>query len=77
MSFNPSEIAAEIKKLYPNFKIEYNPDLRQVIADKWPMSIDDSEAKKDWGWKPKYDLKSMTSLMLEKLEEKYKAIKLK
>jgi threonine 3-dehydrogenase len=77
MSFNPIEIAIEIKKLYPKFKIEYNPDFRQAIADKWPKSIDDSEAKKDWGWKPKYDLKAMTSLMLEKLEEKYNTINLK
>ena len=77
MSFNPIEIAIEIKNIYPKFKIEYNPDFRQAIADKWPKSIDDNEAKKDWGWKPKYDLKAMTSLMLEKLEEKYNTIKLK
>tara|TARA_B110000908_G_scaffold165316_1_gene214590 strand:- start:722 stop:1678 length:957 start_codon:yes stop_codon:yes gene_type:complete len=76
MSFNPNEISAEIKKLYPDFEIEYNPDFRQEIADKWPMSIDDNEAIKDWSWKPKHDLKSMTSVMLEKLEEKYNTIKL-
>jgi len=40
------------------------------------MSIDDNEARKDWSWKPKHDLKSMTSVMLEKLEEKYNTIKL-
>ena len=76
MSFDPSEISAEIKKSYPDFKIEYTPDFRQQIADKWPKSIDDNEARKDWNWKPKYDLKSMTSVMLEKLEEKYNTIKL-
>ena len=75
MSFNPSEIFDEIKKLYPKFEIEYNPDFRQTIADKWPKSIDDSEAQKDWGWKPRFNLKSMTSLMLKKLEEKYNTIK--
>ena len=75
MSFNPSEIFDEIKKLYLNFEIEYNPDFRQTIADKWPKSIDDSEAQKDWGWKPRFNLKSMTSLMLKKLEEKYNTIK--
>ena len=78
MSFSPSEIATEIKKLYPKFEIEYNPDFRQLIADKWPKSINDNEAQEDWGWKPKHDLKSMTLLMLEKLEEKYNTtIKLK
>ena len=75
MSFNPAEISDEIKKLYPKFEIEYKPDFRQSIADKWPKSIDDSEAQKDWGWKSRFNLKSMTSLMLEKLEEKYNTIK--
>ena len=77
MSFSPSEIATEIKNLYPKFKIEYNPDFRQLIADKWPKSIDDNEAQEDWSWKPKHDLKSMTLLMSEKLEEKYNTFKLK
>ena len=77
MSFDPSEITAEIKKLYPNFKVEYNADFRQEIADKWPKSINDNEARKDWNWKPKYDLKSMTLVMLEKLEEKYNTTTLK
>ena len=71
MSFSPSEIYNEIKKSYPNFKIEYNPDFRQKIADKWPKSIDDKEARNDWGWKPEYNLSSMTLEMLEKLKEKY------
>ena len=75
MSFSPSEIATEIKNLYPKFKIEYNPDFRQLIADKWPKSINDNEAQEDWSWKPKHDLKSMTLLMSEKLEEKYNTIK--
>ena len=77
MSFSPSEIASEIQKLCPNFKVEYNVDYRQEIADKWPKTINDDEARKDWGWKPKYDLKSMTVLMLEKLKEKYNISALK
>jgi len=77
MSFSPSEIASEIQKLCPNFKVEYNVDFRQEIADKWPKSINDDEARKDWDWKPKYDLKSMTALMLEKLKEIYNTSTLK
>jgi len=77
MSFSPREITAEIQKLYPNFKVEYNADFRQEIADKWPKSINDDEARKDWDWKPKYDLKSMTVLMLEKLKEIYNTSTLK
>jgi nucleoside-diphosphate-sugar epimerase len=74
MSFSPNEIYKEIKKSFPNFKIEYNIDFRQTIADKWPKSIDDNEARNDWGWNPKYNLTSMTSIMLEKLKEKYNKI---
>ena len=77
MSFSPNEITEEIQKLYPNFKVEYNADFRQEIADKWPKSINDDEARKDWNWKPKYDLKLMTLVMLEKLEEKYNTTTLK
>jgi nucleoside-diphosphate-sugar epimerase len=73
MSFSPKEIHASIKEFYPDFEIEYSPDFRQQIADKWPMSIDDAEARKDWNWKPKYDLEGMTKVMLEKLNHKYKS----
>ena len=69
MSFTPKQIAAEIKKHIPEFKISYNPDFRQKIADSWPASIDDSEARKDWGWKHEYDLERMTEVMLENLSK--------
>jgi len=70
MSFSAGELAAEIKKYIPDFKCEYKPDFRQAIADSWPMSIDDSVARKDWGWKPDYDLAAMTKDMIEKLSKK-------
>ncbi len=68
MSFSPKEIATEIKKHVPDFKISYQPDYRQPIADSWPQSIDDSVARKDWGWKEEYDLAAMTKDMLENLK---------
>jgi nucleoside-diphosphate-sugar epimerase len=67
MSFSPKEIAAEIKKHIPEFKIDYKPDYRQTIADSWPQSIDDSVARMDWGWKEEYDLAAMAKDMLENL----------
>ncbi len=67
MSFTPTEIAAEIKKHIPEFTITYEPDFRQKIADSWPASIDDAEARKDWNWKHKFDLGTMTADMLENL----------
>lgn len=71
MSFDPETIAAEIKKHIPSFKLTYNVDpVRQAIADSWPNSLDDSAARKEWGWKPKYDLAKMTKDMLEKLKIK-------
>jgi nucleoside-diphosphate-sugar epimerase len=67
MSFTPIEIAAEIKKHIPEFSITYNPDFRQKIADSWPASIDDSEARKDWNWHHEFNLETMTIDMLEHL----------
>jgi nucleoside-diphosphate-sugar epimerase len=67
MSFSPMEIAAEIKKHIPDFKISYQPDFRQAIADSWPKSIDDSAARKDWGWSHQYGLKEMTKEILANL----------
>ncbi len=73
MSFSPEEIYEEIKKEIPDFKMDYNVnDKLQKIADSWPNSLDDSAAKEEWGWKPKYDLTSMTKDMIEKLTKKLK-----
>ena len=75
MSFSPSQIAAEIKKKYSNFRVKFVPDFRQEIAEKWPKTIDDTPAQNDWNWTPKYDLEAMTIVMLEKLEEQYNKLK--
>ncbi len=69
ISFTPEQIAAEIKKHIPEFKISYEPDFRQAIADSWPQSIDDSRAQQDWGWTPKHSMESMTKDMLMHLNE--------
>ncbi|MGN5954549.1 NAD-dependent epimerase/dehydratase family protein [Sphingobacterium lactis] len=71
ISFTPKEIAEEIKKILPNFEISYSEnDPRQSIADSWPKSIDDSEARNDWGWAPTFDLTGMTKDMLDNLKIK-------
>ena len=70
-SFSPKEIAIEIGKKLPGFQISYNPDFRQQIADSWPASIDDEQAKVDWGWKPQFDLLGITSDMLHHLKQKF------
>jgi nucleoside-diphosphate-sugar epimerase len=72
ISFNPAEIAAEIKKHIPEFTITYNPDFRQQIAESWPQSIDDSVARADWGWNHKYGLAEMTEIMLKEIGKKLK-----
>jgi nucleoside-diphosphate-sugar epimerase len=64
-SFSPSEISSEIKKHIPDFKISYQPDFRQQIAEGWPQSINDSQARNDWGWKHEYDLPTLVKDMLE------------
>lgn len=69
ISFSPAEIAAEIAKHQPGFRIDYAPDYRQQIADSWPQSIDDSVARADWGWKHEFDLARMTADMLVNLKK--------
>ena len=70
ISFSPQEIANEIKKNIPSFKIKYKPDFRQKIAESWPQSINDALARKDWGWKPSFTLSRMTKDMIENLSKK-------
>ncbi len=71
ISFSAGELASEIKKYIPEFRCEYKPDFRQAIADSWPMSIDDSVARQEWGWKPKYGLAMMAKDMIEKLSKRF------
>jgi nucleoside-diphosphate-sugar epimerase len=68
VSFAPEEIAAQIKKHIPEFKIDYKADFRQNIADSWPKSIDDSAARKDWNWKHKFGLEEMVADMIKNLK---------
>jgi len=71
MSFDPEQLAAEIRKHIPGFELSYNVDpVRQGIANSWPNSLDDSAARAEWGWNPKYDLAAMTTDMLTKLKIK-------
>lgn len=70
VSFSPKEISEEISKHILDFNISYRSDYRQDIADSWPQSIDDSTAQADWGWKPDFDLKTMTEDMLSNLSKK-------
>lgn len=72
MSFDPEIICNNIKKYMPDFHMEYKVDpLRQAIAESWPNSLDDTCAREEWGWKPEYDLDSMTQDMLAKLKIRF------
>ena len=76
MSVTPDEVAAEIRRHIPTFAIDYDVDpVRQAIADSWPHSLDDEEARADWGWAPRYDLRRMTADMLTRLKSRISAAK--
>ena len=67
VSFTPKELEKQIKIYFPNFNVKFKPDYRQKIAESWPDSIDDQEAKADWGWKAKFNLEKLTSDMFKNL----------
>lgn len=69
MSFTPAQLAAAIQRRLPHFRIRYEPDFRAAIARTWPASIDDSLARRDWGWRPRFDLEAMADNMLFTLSE--------
>lgn len=76
MSFTPERLAEEIRTHLPDFEIDYDVDpVRQAIADSWPRSLDDSLARREWDWSPRYGLEAMTADMLEKLRGKLRSIK--
>jgi nucleoside-diphosphate-sugar epimerase len=70
-SFSPEELANEIQSYIPDFKISYNKDYRQEIADSWPDSLEDSLAKDHWGWQAKYNMQKLVKEMIENLNKKY------
>jgi nucleoside-diphosphate-sugar epimerase len=67
MSFTPAELASEIRRHVPGFECRYEPDFRQRIAASWPAVVDDSRAREDWGWRPRYDLPGLVEDMLRNL----------
>ncbi len=67
LSFSAEELAAALQQRIPGFEVEYRPDFRQAIADSWPASIDDRQARADWGWQPAFDLDAMVDDMIEHL----------
>ena len=62
MSFTPAELCAAIQRRLPRFHVDYRPDFRDLIARSWPQSVDDSAARRDWGWQPSFDLDVRPSL---------------
>ena len=72
MSFEPETLFAAIRKYIPTLKVRYEVDpVRQAIADSWPDRMDDSCARKEWGWSPTYDLDSMVRDMIANLRKKF------
>lgn len=73
VSFSPQEIAQELAKHLPQLNVTYVPDFHQAIADSWPTSIDDSDARRDWGWQHQYGLPELVRAMFTHIKEKLSA----
>jgi nucleoside-diphosphate-sugar epimerase len=69
MSFTPHQLATALAQRIDGFVLQCVPDFRQQIAASWPRSIDDSVARRDWGWAPQYDLAAMVDDMLSNLRK--------
>ena len=67
LSFTAGELAAEVAKRVAGFTCDFQPDFRQAIADSWPDTVDDSAARRDWGWSPDYDLPALVEVMLREM----------
>jgi nucleoside-diphosphate-sugar epimerase len=72
LDFTPLELADSIRKYIPDFVLSFDPDFRQAIADTWPQTVNDQQARNDWGWSPQFNLDNMTKSMLEVLSHKIK-----
>jgi len=73
-SFSPKQITDLIRKYQADFSIDYKPDFRQAIADSWPKIIDDSDARKDWNWNPKFDMAEMVEIMYSNIKKLYEPV---
>ena len=73
-SAKASDIAELVNKVFPDSAISYSPDInRQKIVDSWPAIVDDTNAKKDWGWKPNYDInRAFSEYLIPEIQNKYK-----
>lgn len=69
-SFTAGELAEAIARRIPGFTVRFEPDHRQDIADSWPSTVDDADARADWGWKPFYDAGAIVDDMLRNLSAK-------
>jgi nucleoside-diphosphate-sugar epimerase len=67
-SFSPGSLAKNIQKYIPDFQITYKPDFRQKIAESWPESIDDQDARQDWNWSPDYSMDDMVKDIITNLK---------
>ena len=72
LQFSPEDLVKELIKYFPKLKIKYKPDLRDKLAQTWPESIDDSHARNDWGWTPKFNLSQMVEEIVLNLNNRYK-----
>jgi threonine 3-dehydrogenase len=69
-AFSPraDEIARSVRRAIPDAQLTFAPDpARQSILDSWPKALDDSAARRDWGWQPRFDLDAMTDDLIPRV----------
>jgi nucleoside-diphosphate-sugar epimerase len=68
------EIRAEVLRAFPDAQITYQIDeKRQDIVDSWPADVDDSAARRDWGFAPEYDFeRAFRTYLIPTIRERYR-----
>jgi len=72
-SLSASQIAERVRKAFPAARIEYVPNpARGAIVESWPEDVDDTRARKDWGWAPAYGWdRTIDEYLVPALTQKY------
>ncbi len=75
-SLSAGQIRDLVMQAFPKAQITFKPDKqRQAIVDSWPADVDDSAARRDWGWEPLYDAaRCFSEYLIPNIKQRYRQL---